>query len=223
MRDYKIAPSLLAADAARFGEEAQAVISAGADLLHFDAMDNHYVPNLTMGPFICAALRRYGIKAPIHVHLMVEPVDQLIVDFAKAGASGIIFHPDAANDVHHSLALIREQGCEAALALKPHVSEECLPPLLDNLDFILVMSVNPGFGGQEFIPESLDKISKVRKLISTQRRNIGLSVDGGIKIENIADVARAGADIFVSGSGIFNQADYSKAISEMRAQLQKVK
>jgi ribulose-phosphate 3-epimerase len=219
LSDYKISASLLSADAARLGEEAKAVIAAAADSIHFDAMDNHYVSNLTMGPFICAALRRYGIEAPIYVHLMVEPVDRLIVDFAQAGASGIIFHPDASSNVRHSLNLIREQGCKAALALKPRLSEESLRPLLDDLDFILVMSVEPGFGGQEFIPETLDKITRIKKIISEQKRDIGLSVDGGIKIENIAQVALAGADTFVSGSGIFKQADYSKAISEMREHL----
>ncbi|MEO8402711.1 MAG: ribulose-phosphate 3-epimerase [Gammaproteobacteria bacterium] len=223
MRNYQIAPSLLSADFACLGEEAQRVINAGADLLHLDAMDNHFVPNLTVGPLVCEALRRYGIQVEINVHLMAQPVDRLIVDFAKAGATSITFHPEASEHVNHSLDLIHKHGCRAGIALKPDTSINCLEPILDKTDIIIVMSVNPGFSGQTFIPASLEKIRQVRKLISSSHKNICLAVDGGIKISNIAQVAQAGADRFIAGSAIFNQSDYARAISEMRMQLANVK
>ncbi len=220
MRDYQIGASLLAADFARLGEEAQSVINAGASALHFDAMDNHFVPNLTIGPAVCAALRRFGIKANIYVHLMATPVDRLIVDFAQAGATGITIHSEATENIERSLSLIHQQGCSVGLALKPETTWHCLENVLDKLDLILVMSVNPGFGGQTFIPSSLDKIRQIRKLISTYRRDIRLAVDGGIKIENILQIAQAGADRFVIGSAIFNQPNYAQVITEMYHQLE---
>lgn len=221
MQNYLILPSLLSADFARLGEEADAVIDAGADMLHLDVMDNHYVPNLTVGPLVCEALRKYGIKVPIDVHLMVKPVDQLIVDFANAGASNITFHPEASEHVDRSLTLIRKNGCKAGLALNPATGLECLEYVLDKIDLVLVMSVNPGFGGQSFIPSALDKISALKKLISSRDLNIRIAVDGGIKIENIGEVARAGADSFVAGSAIFNH-DYAEVIAEMRERLAEV-
>lgn len=219
MRNYRISASLLSADFAALGEDAKAVIDAGADMLHFDAMDNHFVPNLTVGPLVCAALRRYGIHARINVHLMAKPIDRLIVGFAKAGANTITFHIEASEQIEDSLALIRNQGCKVGLALKPETAPLRLENLLDKIDIILVMSVNPGFAGQTFVPSVLDKIKQVRNLISESGRNISLAVDGGIKIENIAQIAQAGADTFVVGSAIFNQPDYGKVIADMRSQL----
>jgi ribulose-phosphate 3-epimerase len=223
MRNYQISASLLSADFARLGEEAQSVIDAGANMLHLDAMDNHFVPNLTVGPIVCAALRHYGIQAQIYVHLMAKPIDRLIVEFARAGATGITFHPEASEDVDQSIALIRQQGCKVGLALKPEITLQRLNDVLDKIDMILVMSVNPGFAGQTFIPQSLDKITEVRNIISISGRDIYLGVDGGIKTKNIAQIAQAGADIFVAGSAIFNQPDYVEVIAEMRRQLVKGK
>lgn len=219
MKDFLIAPSLLSADFARLGEEAKAVMDAGADMLHLDVMDNHYVPNLTVGPLACEALRRYGIKAPIDVHLMTKPVDRLIIDFANAGASHITFHPEASDHVDRSLALIRKHGCKAGLALNPATTLHCLEYVLDKLDIILVMSVNPGFGGQVFIPSVLDKITAIRELIKSNKLDIRLGVDGGVKTDNIAHIARAGADMFIAGSAIFNQPDYASVINTMRDEL----
>lgn len=218
-KTFTIAPSLLSADFARLGEEAEAVLNAGADMLHLDVMDNHYVPNLTVGPLVCKALRDYGIKAPIDVHLMTKPVDRLITDFAEAGASNITFHPDASTHVDRSLALIRQHGCKAGLSLNPATTLECLEYVLDKLDLILIMSVNPGFGGQSFIPSSLDKIKRARELIDKHGKHIDLAVDGGIKTDNIAEVAKAGANMFIAGSAIFNQPSYSDVIAAMRQQL----
>ncbi len=222
MHNEIIAPSLLSADFARLGEEAANVLDAGADVLHLDVMDNHYVPNLTVGPLVCQALRNYGITAPIDVHLMTSPVDQLIIDFAKAGASSISFHPDASTHVDRSLQLIRHQGCQAGLAINPATSLDCLTYVMDRLDRILMMSVNPGFGGQQFIPAMLDKIKQARALIKTSGRRIRLAVDGGITINNIGEVAKAGADFFVAGSAIFIHPDYAKTIEAMRKQLAEV-
>jgi ribulose-phosphate 3-epimerase len=219
MKDYLIAPSLLSADFANLGKEAKAVIDAGADMLHLDVMDNHYVPNLTVGPLVCEALRRYGIKAPIDVHLMTKPVDRLIIDFANAGASQITFHPEASDHVDRSLALIRKHGCLAGLSLNPATSLQCLDYVLDKIDLILVMSVNPGFGGQTFIPSTLKKIADIKRLLSTCDRPIRLAVDGGVKTENIGEIRAAGADMFIAGSAIFNQPNYSDVISDMRKAL----
>ena len=216
---YLIAPSILSADFARLGEEVDAVLEAGADVVHFDVMDNHYVPNLTIGPMVCKALRNYGIKAPIDVHLMVSPVDQLIVDFAKAGASIITFHPEASRHVDRSLQLIRDQGCQAGLVFNPGSSIECLQYLLDKIDVILLMSVNPGFGGQKFIPSTLRKLAQVRKIIDDSGYPIRLEVDGGVGIGNIGEIASAGADMFVAGSAIFNSDSYAETIAAMRAEL----
>ena len=219
MNKFIIAPSLLSADFARLGEEAAAVIDAGADMLHLDVMDNHFVPNLTVGPLVCAALRKYGIKAPIDVHLMTQPVDRLITDFAEAGASNITFHPEASEQVDRSLALIRKLGCKAGLALSPDTSLHCLDSVWDKLDLILVMSVNPGFGGQAFIPSSLEKIKNIKQLLTKNNYNIRLAVDGGVKIENIGEIGKAGADMFVAGSAIYGQPDYAAVITAMRKQL----
>ena len=216
---YIIAPSLLSADFARLGEEAKAVLDAGADMLHLDVMDNHYVPNLTVGPLVCEALRKYGIKAPIDVHLMVKPVDQLIHDFAKAGASNITIHPEASEHIDRSLSLIRELGCKAGLAINPATTLDCLTHVLDKLDLILIMSVNPGFGGQSFIPSALEKIKATRKLIGNGKYSIRLAVDGGVKVDNIGSIAKAGADMFIAGSAIYNQKDYTKTITDMRKAL----
>lgn len=216
MSDYLIAPSILAADFARLGEEVENVLEAGADMIHFDVMDNHYVPNLTIGPMVCQALRNHGVTAPIDVHLMVQPVDELIKSFAKAGASYITFHPDASVHVDRSLQLIHDEGCKAGLVLNPGMGLESLPYVMDKLDMILLMSVNPGFGGQAFIPSTLDKIREVRALIERSGRSIRLEVDGGIGPNNIADVAAAGADTFVAGSAIFGQPDYAAVIQSMR-------
>ncbi|KAF0807332.1 ribulose-phosphate 3-epimerase [Alcanivorax xiamenensis] len=214
-----IAPSILAADFARLGEECEAVLAAGADVIHFDVMDNHYVPNLTIGPMVCQALRKHGIEAPIDVHLMVSPVDDLIAMFADAGASMITFHPEASRHVDRSLQLIRDAGCQAGLVLNPATTPECLEYVMDKLDMILLMSVNPGFGGQKFIPGTLNKIKQVRALIDQQDRPIRLEVDGGVSEKNIREVAGAGADTFVAGSAIFGKTDYRAVIERMRAEL----
>lgn len=217
--DFIIAPSILSADFARLGAEVDAVLASGADWVHFDVMDNHYVPNLTVGPLVCEALRRHGVEAPIDVHLMVKPVDRLIADFAAAGASVISFHPEASEHIDRSLQLIRDQGCQAGLVLNPATPLHYLDHVMDRLDLILVMSVNPGFGGQGFIPSALDKIAAVRRRIEDSGRNIRLEVDGGVKIDNIAEIARAGADTFVAGSAIFGAPDYGEVIRAMRARL----
>jgi ribulose-phosphate 3-epimerase len=212
-----IAPSILSADFARLGAEVQAVLAAGADLIHFDVMDNHYVPNLTVGPLVCAALRRHGIQAPIDVHLMVRPVDRIIPDFARAGATWISFHPEASEHVDRTIALIREQGCRPGLAFNPATPLDWLDYTLDKIDLVLLMSVNPGFGGQQFIAEALPKIAKVRRRVAASGREVRVEVDGGIKLENIAAVAAAGADTFVAGSAIFGNADYAATIARLRA------
>lgn len=222
MRNFLIAPSLLSANFARLGQEADDVLKAGGDMLHLDVMDNHYVPNLTVGPLVCDALRKHGITAPIDVHLMVKPVDNLIVDFAKAGASYISFHPEASEHIDRSLSLIRNHGCKAGLVFNPATSLDYLDYVWDKLDLILIMSVNPGFGGQIFIPSALEKIKKVRALIDESGRDIRLAVDGGIKTDNIHEVAHAGADMFIAGSAIFTQPDYAKVITEMRSELKRV-
>lgn len=219
MKDYLIAPSILSADFARLGDEVNAVLDAGADVVHFDVMDNHYVPNLTIGPMVCEALRKHKITAPIDVHLMVSPVDQLILDFAKAGASYISFHPEATQHVDRSLQLIRDQGCKSGLVFNPATPLHCLEYLMDKIDVILLMSVNPGFGGQKFIPSTLKKLEKVRKLIDDSGQRIRLEVDGGVGIKNIREIADAGADMFVAGSAIFNSDDYASTIAAMRAEL----
>lgn len=219
MMKYLIAPSILSADFARLGEEVDAVLAAGADVIHFDVMDNHYVPNLTIGPMVCKALRNYGVKAPIDVHLMVSPVDQMIQDFARAGASIITFHPEATHHVDRSLQLIRDLGCQAGLVFNPASSLDCLQYLMDKLDVILLMSVNPGFGGQKFIPSTLRKLAQVRKLIDDSHHPIRLEVDGGVTVQNIAEIASAGADMFVAGSAIFNTDNYAATIAAMRAEL----
>ncbi|ESP94828.1 ribulose-phosphate 3-epimerase [Pseudoalteromonas luteoviolacea] len=221
--EFLIAPSILSADFARLGSDVEKVINAGADVVHFDVMDNHYVPNLTFGPMICEALRNYGITAPIDVHLMIKPVDALIPSFAKAGADIITFHPEASEHVDRSLALIKEQGCEAGLVLNPATSLHCLDYVMDKVDQILLMSVNPGFGGQSFIPNTLDKLKQVRERIEASGKKIRLEVDGGVKVDNIAQIAAAGADMFVAGSAIFNQPDYKSVIDAMRQELAKVR
>ena len=222
MSDYWIAPSILSANFACLGAEVDAVLEAGADVVHFDVMDNHYVPNLTIGPMVCKALRAHGVTAPIDVHLMVKPVDSLIGMFAEAGASYITFHPDASIHVDRSLQMIRDAGCKAGLVLNPAVAPDVLRYVMDKLDMILLMSVNPGFGGQSFIPSTLDKVREVRKLIDASGRDIRLEVDGGISAKNIAEVAAAGADTFVAGSAIFNADDYRAVIDQMRGQLAQV-
>lgn len=216
-----IAPSILSADFARLGEEVEAVIAAGADSIHFDVMDNHYVPNLTMGPLVCEALRKHGITAPIDVHLMVKPVDRIIPDFAKAGATWITFHPEASEHVDRTLELIREHGCRAGLVFNPATPLSWLDHVMDKVDLILLMSVNPGFGGQKFIAASLAKLSAARERIRSSGREIRLEIDGGVKIDNIRDIARAGADTFVAGSAIFSTKDYKATIAAMRTEIRK--
>jgi ribulose-phosphate 3-epimerase len=211
-----IAPSILSADFARLGEDVRAVLAAGADLVHFDVMDNHYVPNLTIGPLVCEALRRSGIQAPIDVHLMVRPVDRIIPDFARAGASWISFHPEASEHVDRTIALIREQGCRPGLVFNPATPLDWLDYTLEQIDLVLLMSVNPGFGGQQFIPGVLPKIAEVRRRVAASGRNVRIEVDGGIKTDNIAAVAAAGADTFVAGSAIFGSPDYAATIAAMR-------
>jgi ribulose-phosphate 3-epimerase len=222
MTDYKIAPSILSADFARLGEEVDAVLDAGADIVHFDVMDNHYVPNLTIGPMVCKALRNYGIEAPIDVHLMVKPVDRLIGDFIDAGATYITFHPEASEHIDRSLQMIRDGGCKAGLVFNPATPLHYLDHVMDKLDMILLMSVNPGFGGQKFIPSTLDKLRAVRQRIDACGHPIRLEVDGGVGIQNIGEIAEAGADTFVAGSAIFNTADYRDTIARMRAELARV-
>ena len=216
-----IAPSILSANFAKLGEEVDAVLAAGADWVHFDVMDNHYVPNLTIGPLVCEALRKHGVTAPIDVHLMVKPVDRIIPDFAKAGASLISFHPEASEHVDRTIGLIRDSGCQAGLVLNPATPLNVLDHVLDKLDLVLIMSVNPGFGGQSFIPQALDKIRLVRERIRETGRLIRLEVDGGIKIDNIGAVAEAGADAFVAGSAIFGADDYAETIRRMRDEIAK--
>lgn len=218
-QDYLIAPSILAANFAKLGEEVDNVLAAGADIVHFDVMDNHYVPNLTIGPMVCKALREHGVTAPIDVHLMVSPVDRLIGDFSEAGASYITFHPEASQHVDRSLQLIREAGCKSGLVFNPATPLDTLKYVLDKVDMVLLMSVNPGFGGQKFIPGTLDKCREARQLIDDSGLAIRLEVDGGIGVPNIAEVAAAGADTFVAGSAIFGQDDYAAVIAAMREQL----
>ena len=221
MKDYAIAPSILAADFARLGEEVENVLNAGADIVHFDVMDNHYVPNLTIGPLVCEALRNHGITAPIDVHLMVKPVDRIIPDFAKAGATYITFHPEGSEHIDRSLQLIRDNGCKSGLVFNPATPLDSLKYVMDKIDMILLMSVNPGFGGQSFIPGTLDKLREVRQLIDESGADIRLEVDGGVNVDNIAEIANAGADTFVAGSAIFSQANYQTVIQKMRAELAK--
>jgi len=223
MQSPWIAPSILSADFARLGEEVRSVLAAGADVVHFDVMDNHYVPNLTIGPLVCEALRKAGITAPIDVHLMVKPVDRIVPDFAKAGATWITFHPEASEHVDRTIGLIREQGCRPGLVLNPASPVNWLDHVLDKIDMVLLMSVNPGFGGQSFIPAALPKIAKVRELIDRSGREIRLEVDGGVKVDNIEAVAAAGADTFVAGSAIFGSKDYRATIAEMRANIAKAR
>ena len=218
MNEPWIAPSILSADFARLGEEVSAVVDAGADMIHFDVMDNHYVPNLTVGPLVCQALRDYGIRAPIDVHLMIKPVDRIIPDFAAAGADWITFHPEASEHVDRSLGLIREHGARAGLVFNPATPLDCLPYVIDKVDMVLLMSVNPGFPGQKFIPATLDKIRETRRLLDRLSPETRLEVDGGIKGENIRQVAEAGADTFVAGSAVFGAGDYREAISGMRSE-----
>lgn len=222
MQPYLIAPSILSADFARLGDDVNKVLAAGADVVHFDVMDNHYVPNLTIGPMVCQALRNYGITAPIDVHLMVEPVDAIVPQFAKAGASIITFHPEASRHVDRTLQLIREQGCQAGLVFNPATPLTYLDYVLDKVDVILLMSVNPGFGGQMFIPATLDKLAAARDIIKKSGLPIRLEIDGGVTVDNIADIAAAGADMFVAGSAIFNSPDYAATIQAMRDKLAKV-
>ncbi len=223
MRKFWIAPSILSADFARLGEEVESVLKAGADVVHFDVMDNHYVPNLTIGPLVCQALRDYGISAPIDVHLMVKPVDRLIPDFAKAGASFITFHPEASEHPDRTVQLIKDNGCKAGLVFNPATPLHHLDHLLDKIDMVLLMSVNPGYGGQSFIPGTLDKLCKVRKLIDASGLDIRLEIDGGVKVDNIREIAEAGADTFVAGSAIFREPDYPSVIAQMRDELSQSK
>ncbi|HDZ54987.1 MAG TPA: ribulose-phosphate 3-epimerase [Pseudomonas xinjiangensis] len=222
MADYAIAPSILSADFARLGEDVDRVLAAGADIVHFDVMDNHYVPNLTIGPMVCTALRKYGVTAPIDVHLMVKPVDRIIGDFIDAGATYITFHPEATEHIDRSLQLIKEGGAKAGLVFNPGTSLESLRYVMDKIDMILLMSVNPGFGGQKFIPGTLDKLRETRALIQASGRDIRLEIDGGVNEQNIRSIAQAGADTFVAGSAIFNKPDYKAVIDAMRAELAQV-
>ncbi|MEJ2911361.1 ribulose-phosphate 3-epimerase [Pseudoalteromonas sp. C12FD-1] len=220
---YLIAPSILSADFAKLGEDVDKVLAAGADVVHFDVMDNHYVPNLTIGPMVCKALRNYGVTAPIDVHLMVKPVDSIIPQFAEAGASIITFHPEASEHIDRTIQLIKDHGCKAGLVFNPATSLSYLDHVIDKLDTILLMSVNPGFGGQSFIPHTLEKLAQAKQRIIESVRDIRLEVDGGIKVDNIAAAAQAGADMFVAGSAIFNEPDYKVVIDQMREQLGSVK
>ncbi|WP_293264239.1 ribulose-phosphate 3-epimerase [Neptunomonas sp.] len=222
MSDFKIAPSILSADFARLGEEVDNVLKAGADIVHFDVMDNHYVPNLTIGPMVCKALRNHGVTAPIDVHLMVKPVDRMIADFMAAGATYVTFHPEASEHIDRSLQMIRDGGCKSGLVFNPATPLHYLDYVMDKVDMILLMSVNPGFGGQSFIPGTLDKLREVRQRIDASGKDIRLEVDGGVGVANIAEIALAGADTFVAGSAIFNTNDYEQTITEMRAELAKV-
>lgn len=223
MADYQIAPSILSADFARLGEEVDSVLAAGADIVHFDVMDNHYVPNLTIGPLICEALRKHGVTAPIDVHLMVRPVDRIIPDFAAAGATYITFHPEASEHIDRTLQLIHENGCKAGLVFNPATPLDVLDWVVDKVDMVLIMSVNPGFGGQSFIPAALDKLRQARALIEASGRDIRLEIDGGVKIDNIRQIAEAGADTFVAGSAIFGADDYPATIAAMRDELAAVR
>ena len=216
-----IAPSILSADFARLGEDVRAVLDAGADIVHFDVMDNHFVPNLTIGPLICEALRKHGIEEPIDVHLMVEPVDRIIPDFAKAGASYITFHPEASRHIDRSLALIREEGCKSGLVFNPATPLHCLEHVIDKVDMVLLMSVNPGFGGQKFIPSALGKLREARKIIDDSGLDIRLEIDGGVKVDNIGEIAAAGADTFVAGTAIFGSDDYAATIATMKEEIRK--
>lgn len=218
-KDNFIAPSILSANFAKLGEEVDNVLNAGADIVHFDVMDNHYVPNLTIGPLVCEALRNHGVTAPIDVHLMVKPVDRIIPDFASAGASYITFHPEASEHIDRTISLIKESGCKAGLVFNPATPLNHLDHVIDQLDMVLLMSVNPGFGGQSFIPETLEKLRVVRDLIDSRNLRTRLEIDGGVKIENIKEIASAGADTFVAGSAIFNTNDYEKTIDKMRSEL----
>ena len=215
-----IAPSILSADFAHLGDDVRAVLDAGADIVHFDVMDNHYVPNLTIGPMICEALRNDGVEAPIDVHLMIEPVDRIVPDFAAAGASYITFHPEASRHVHRTLALIHDQGCQAGLVFNPATPLDWLEHTIDEVDMVLIMSVNPGFGGQSFIPSALDKLSEARRRIDASGREIRLEIDGGVKVDNIGAIAAAGADTFVAGSAIFGSDDYTATIAAMRREIE---
>ena len=229
MSDFKIAPSILSADFARLGEEVDNVLKSGADIVHFDVMDNHYVPNLTIGPLVCEALRKHGVTADIDVHLMVKPVDRIIPDFAKAGASYITFHPEASEHVDRTLQLIKGEGCKAGLVFNPATSLDVLKYVIDKVDIVLLMSVNPGFGGQSFIPATLDKLREARKIIDESGRDIRLEIDGGVKVDNIREIAEAGADMFVAGSAVFGAAkdsdenNYDSVIAAMRDELAKAK
>ena len=218
-KDNFIAPSILSANFAKLGEEVENILNAGADIVHFDVMDNHYVPNLTIGPLVCEALRNHGVTAPIDVHLMVKPVDRIIPDFASAGASYITFHPEASEHIDRTISLIKESGCKAGLVFNPATPLNHLDHVIDQLDMVLLMSVNPGFGGQSFIPETLEKLRVVRDLIDSRNLRTRLEIDGGVKIENIKEIASAGADTFVAGSAIFNTDDYKKTIDKMRSEL----
>ncbi len=222
MTDNWIAPSILSADFAKLGEEVDNVLAAGADVVHFDVMDNHFVPNLTIGPLVCDALRKHGVTAPIDVHLMVEPVDRIIPDFAKAGASMITFHPEASRHIDRSLQMVRDTGCKSGLVFNPATPLSYLDYVMDKVDIILLMSVNPGFGGQSFIPGTLDKLREARKRIDDSGFDIRLEIDGGVKVDNIGEIKAAGADMFVAGSAIFSQPDYKKVIDDMRAEMAKV-
>jgi len=221
MHEPLIAPSILAADFARLGEEVDAVLEAGADMVHFDVMDNHYVPNLSIGPLVCSALRSHGVQAPIDVHLMVKPVDRIIPDFVAAGATYITFHPEASEHIHRSLQLVRDGGCKSGLVFNPATPLDLLSHVMDEIDMILIMSVNPGFGGQGFIPGALDKLRAARALIDASGRDIRLEIDGGVKLDNIADIAAAGADTFVAGSAIFGAEDYRTTIDAMREAIER--